>query len=199
VAVRIVAVRIVAVALVLGLAGVGCGDPLAEKLEAERPDPNGPAKVVDEDGDLVDAPETTATTAPVAPPGDPTSTTVPDRLVFTQQVVAICEEIFAPHRGGPPDDPAAAVGYVRGLQDAYRAWADRMETLTPPDRQVEANLFEGLRRFRRATELYTPALDAALAGDIDEVRAKLWSAIMAMDGAARALMVASVPLSCFPR
>lgn len=144
--------------------------------------------------DAVD--EVTTTTVPAST----TSTTDPVALAqadFSARITEICDAVFAPVRGEPPDDLGAAVGWARALEGAYYSFADQVEQLTPPDRQTEANLVEGLRRLRRTAGLLAPAIQAAI--DQDRARfAQTWySFAVSAEGAARALYSAGIPLTCY--
>jgi hypothetical protein len=142
---------------------------------------------------------TATTTAPAATAATPSTVdpVVGARADFVASVEVICSSVFADVRGGPPDDLDAVLAWTRALETAYHDFADRVEALTPPDRQTEANLVEGVRRLRRAADLLVPAIEAATGLDVAGYDRAWWSFGMALQGAGTALYAAGVPSSCW--
>lgn len=203
----------VVLATALALAGVGCGDPLGDSLEADRPSLEGPPLEAGHDGELVRS-ETTVALDPTVPPADPAATstsltTVPATTTTTDpgaaakeawvaQVMAICaEEYDGLATAEVPEDPEALRAQVEAVVSAYTTWADRVEALPLPDRRTEANLVEGLRRLRRSVDLLGPAAGLAASGDVAGARQAWWSWAHAISGASTALAAAGVPDACF--
>ncbi len=145
-----------------------------------------------------DAAEQATTTTTLAPATPSTADPIAGlRADFVASVEGICSSVFADVRGGPPEDLDAILAWTRALESAYHQFADRVEALTPPDRQTEANLVEGIRRLRRAADLLVPAIDAATGRNVEGYDRAWWSFGMALQGAGTALYAAGVPDSCW--